>query len=707
MLKVETEDANRGSWQVQQTQTRGPHAGAGADVSTSLRELCLRAAVGIRDECAFILDQEHVTAAAQEDHRAPYEHQDRGATNQQGNHRQEHIVTTATITTSLADCGEPFVQLLARQAVRVLALHDPCLLSGFTGEPASVSPGQLAEKKQRPDAVRASSLDGGQRTQQGLQKVNESGEGGTYGQRPTVCGAVDLVLKRLDDLLSIAYSRFYAYLYKDLPLCWRQLYTDAAILKFSYLYLSLDEHGYSQRRNKDANVSNAVASLPASSPSHIAGDDTLDEMIKTLDLALILAGAGGENRGRTWINTAFGLLESVVGVMAAGRPRQTAAVTVNHEAAVDMDVARAGSQEPPPAKRAKVGDASTRPSIQKWDDQPSFSDVEPFTPPVAHPILRLAAHDMDMAAFQRYLDAAPCDLGPEPLVISGLVEEWPARTDRPWNKPSYLLSRTLGGRRLVPVEIGRSYVDEGWGQKIVRFGGFLADYVDATLAPSSTSAAVAAAAAAGERAVQQAGSPARPIAYLAQHQLLLQLPQLRNDIRIPDLCYTAPPPHPTDPSKDQPELDEPMLNAWFGPPGTITPLHTDPYHNLLVQVVGRKYVRLYSPQQSARMCARGKEGGVNMGNTSLWDVGVMEGWDSKPDIGEGEEEEGWAEDVDDDDDDGLTAADGKETQKHERCKNVPFVDCILEPGDTLYIPIGWWHYVRGLSVSFSVSIWWN
>jgi lysine-specific demethylase 8 len=35
-----------------------------------------------------------------------------------------------------------------------------------------------------------------------------------------------------------------------------------------------------------------------------------------------------------------------------------------------------------------------------------------------------------------------------------------------------------------------------------------------------------------------------------------------------------------------------------------------------------------------------------------------------------------------------------------------YVDCILEAGQMLYIPPGWWHYVRSLSVSFSVSFWW-
>jgi ribosomal protein L16 Arg81 hydroxylase len=34
-------------------------------------------------------------------------------------------------------------------------------------------------------------------------------------------------------------------------------------------------------------------------------------------------------------------------------------------------------------------------------------------------------------------------------------------------------------------------------------------------------------------------------------------------------------------------------------------------------------------------------------------------------------------------------------------------DCILEPGDMLFIPPKWWHYVKSLTVSFSVSFWWQ
>ncbi|PRQ35274.1 putative [histone H3]-lysine-36 demethylase [Rosa chinensis] len=38
-------------------------------------------------------------------------------------------------------------------------------------------------------------------------------------------------------------------------------------------------------------------------------------------------------------------------------------------------------------------------------------------------------------------------------------------------------------------------------------------------------------------------------------------------------------------------------------------------------------------------------------------------------------------------------------------QDLEFLDCILEEGDMLYIPPKWWHYVRSLTTSMSVSFW--
>ncbi|KAL2130622.1 hypothetical protein VTI74DRAFT_6149 [Chaetomium olivicolor] len=521
----------------------------------------------------------------------------------------ESTLGDETITTGLAGCGEPLVHLLQRQASQLLKLCHERQSGMSTGE----------EERMK-----------------------------------------SLLFRRLDDLMSTSYAKFYAYVFKELPVCWRQLYTDASILKFALLYMSWAPASTDAREQYDKT----------------ADEKELDDMIKTLDLALILAGPPGERRGKQWIDNAFTLLEEVWQASLSPPPCNSTTEPAEER----------------PSKRTKT---SKDPDPNSWLDTPSFSSHEPFTPPVNHPIQR--AHDISLEEFQTYMNTRENgNLGPLPLIITGLTDTWPARTTHPWRKPSYLLSRTFHGRRLVPVELGRSYVDAGWGQKILPFGDFLTEYITAG---SNTS-----------------NVEKKKTGYLAQHPLLAQLPSLSRDILIPDLCYTAPPRHPTDPSQDQPELEAPQLNAWLGPPGTITPLHTDPYHNLLAQVVGRKYVRLYSPWTgNDKMRARGKEGGVEMGNTSRVDLGVVEGWDEREPgsgnghgdgDGDGEGNGRWSEDGKE----GKKGGNGRGETEHgweEGFKKLEYVDCILSEGDVLYIPIGWWHYVRGLSVSFSVSFWWN
>ncbi|THG17620.1 hypothetical protein TEA_014729 [Camellia sinensis var. sinensis] len=45
----------------------------------------------------------------------------------------------------------------------------------------------------------------------------------------------------------------------------------------------------------------------------------------------------------------------------------------------------------------------------------------------------------------------------------------------------------------------------------------------------------------------------------------------------------------------------------------------------------------------------------------------------------------------------------KETMLSNSSQDLEFMDCILEEGEMLYIPPKWWHYVRSLTKSFSVS----
>ena len=76
----------------------------------------------------------------------------------------------------------------------------------------------------------------------------------------------------------------------------------------------------------------------------------------------------------------------------------------------------------------------------------------------------------------------------------------------------------------------------------------------------------------------------RRIAYLAQHQLFEQLPGLLGDFDPPPVCDVA--------------GGVQRVNAWIGTAGTVTPCHFDSYDNLLGQVAGYKFVRLYSEDDS-------------------------------------------------------------------------------------------------------------
>ncbi|KAG6026027.1 hypothetical protein E4U40_002368 [Claviceps sp. LM458 group G5] len=499
-----------------------------------------------------------------------------------------------------------------------------------------------------------------------------------------VSPAAPLVDQRLEDLASISMSKLYAYQYDLVPYHWRQIYTDTLIL----------------RTYHDILCREAPTSTSWLQP------DTLDSIVENLDRALITAGNAGV-LGRQWIEKTLTLLEELDSQV--------------HQR-VEQDTPAPEKSDSRPWKRVKTDESTTTAEIAT--SCVLLPTHEPYGRPA--PLSEEKScpryEGWSLMRFERYMNA---ETPPRPIVFTDLVSSWPALTDRPWKSREYLLSRTFDGRRLVPVEIGRSYVDETWGQELMSFRKFLSKYIvgDAipcpppplpplpthpplstlpthpahpapstgpTSEPSCESPAVVPAAAAAEHA---GDIVVGEVGYLAQHNLFQQIPSLRNDVSIPDFCWSTVPGYPTRGdgagvgAKEPPPLEEPLLNAWFGPARTITPLHTDGYHNLLVQVVGTKYVRLYAPWARG-MRPRGVENGVDMSNTSALDVGLLEGWDEGPE--------------------GDTKMDEEELRRvRGELEDAEYWECILGEGDTLLIPMGWWHYVRSLSVSFSVSFWWN
>ena len=219
----------------------------------------------------------------------------------------------------------------------------------------------------------------------------------------------------------------------------------------------------------------------------------------------------------------------------------------------------------------------------------------------------------------------------KPVVIRGLANTWPACAL--WNYPKYWKEQ-ISLYRTVPVEIGECYMHDDWTQKCMSFE----EFIDHILTQESVSS---------------------HRMYLAQHQIFIQIPRLGQDVYVPYYIYAM--------GASDNDIQK---SIWIGPKGTWTPLHSDPYHNIFVQVVGLKHVRLYSP---------------NAGPHLDLDTDPLTSNTSKM----------------------SRAAEVARFKALQRDPAHLVMECVLGPADALYIPQGWFHSVESHTASISVSFWWS
>lgn len=107
------------------------------------------------------------------------------------------------------------------------------------------------------------------------------------------------------------------------------------------------------------------------------------------------------------------------------------------------------------------------------------------------------------------------------------------------------------------------------------------------------------------------------------------------------------------------------ITAWIGPKGTVSGFHADVANNMYAQIKGKKMFIITSPKNSRNMYPSDKH--------------IYEAVASQVDITNFSAEE------------------------FPNFREVKFVKAILEPGDVLYLPHKWWHYVQSLDTSISIS----
>jgi hypothetical protein len=145
--------------------------------------------------------------------------------------------------------------------------------------------------------------------------------------------------------------------------------------------------------------------------------------------------------------------------------------------------------------------------------------------------------------------------------------------------------------------------------------------------------------------------------YIAQAQLSDIPPKLRDDLRTPYLVEQAG------------KGDIYGSSLWLGLEPTYTPLHRDPNPNLFCQLCSTKTVRLLPPRQGQSVYESVQKRLGRWGNSRFRENEMMEGSERIM-----LHEEVW--------------------ESFDRDTYGEILEAHLEPGDALFIPLGWWHSVK-------------
>jgi hypothetical protein len=209
-----------------------------------------------------------------------------------------------------------------------------------------------------------------------------------------------------------------------------------------------------------------------------------------------------------------------------------------------------------------------------------------------------------------------------PVIITGMMENWPAL--QKWS-PVYFKAQY--GERIVEVQNKRNsnqrYEVE---QAQHKHKMSMADYVDAITSIDET-------------------NDMYLTANNSSHNANA-LRELWNDVvQIPEYL-------------DGNSLQRGFL--WFGPKGTITPLHHDLTNNFMAQVFGKKCVKLVQSNELPYVYN-------NLHCYSEVDLGNID------------------------------------YERYPLMHQVNIINCELNPGEILFLPVGCWHYVQGLEISITIS----